>query len=159
MKKEITESFDIPPGISCEANGRKLTFRKDSLEMSIILDAPNISLSIKDSKIVLSCKKGNKKEFKVIKSFIAHVNNIFKGLNKKFIYKLEACNLHFPMTLKMDKGYLSINNFLGEKISRRAIILPGVDIEIKGPKIEVSSANREAAGHTVANIEKATKIK
>nr|AJS12171.1 50S ribosomal protein L6P [uncultured archaeon] len=159
MKKEIIESFDIPAGISCEVKGRKLICKKDSVEMSRILDVPTVAMEVKDSKIILSCKKGSKREFKVMKSFIAHVENIFKGLNKKFVYNLEACNLHFPMTLKMEKGTLLINNFLGEKTSRKAVILPGVDVEIKGAKIDLSSADKEAAGQTAANIEKATKIK
>ena len=110
MKKEIIESFDIPAGISCEVKGRKLICKKDSVEMSRILDVPTVAMEVKDSKIILSCKKGSKREFKVMKSFIAHVENIFKGLNKKFVYNLEACNLHFPMTLKMEKGTLLINN-------------------------------------------------
>ncbi|MDP3881635.1 MAG: 50S ribosomal protein L6 [Nanoarchaeota archaeon] len=159
MKKEIIESLHIPAEISCVVEGRKLICRKDNVEMTRTLDIPSISLEIKDSKIVLSCKKGSKREFKVMKSFIAHTQNIFTGLNNKFAYKLEACNLHFPMTLKLDKNTLLINNFLGEKIPRTATILPGVDIEIKGSKIDLSSSDREAAGQTAANIEKATRIK
>ncbi len=63
------------------------------------------------------------------------------------------------MTLKIDGSRLLINNFLGEKTARIAKILPEVVIEIKGQKITITSANKDAAGQTAANVEKATKIR
>ena len=63
------------------------------------------------------------------------------------------------MTLKVEKNYLIINNFLGEKTPRHAKILPEVSVDIKGPKVIVSSRNKESAGQTVANIEKATIVR
>ena len=84
---------------------------------------------------------------------------MFKGLDEKFVYKLQSCNVHFPMTLKVEKNKLIISNFLGEKTPRHAEILSGVDVEIKGQNITISSHDKESAGHTAANFEKATKIK
>jgi len=52
-----------------------------------------------------------------------------------------------------------IKNFLGEKIPRKAKILPNTSVEIKSNQIIVSSSNIEFAGQTAANIERATKIK
>jgi len=159
MKKQITESIAIPEGVSCEVLGNKITCKKAQVELSREIYSPKIKLSIKDSKIIVSCDKANKTEFNVIKTFLAHIKNIFEGLDKKFVYKLEACNLHFPMTLKADKNELIINNFLGEKVPRKAEIVKGVEIEVSGQKITISSHNKEAAGQTAANIEKATKIR
>ncbi len=159
MRKQISDALEIPAGISCEVKGRTLICKKDGIELSRTLDIPNISLEIKDSKVILESAKGNQMEFKVIKSFIAHAKNMFYGIDKKFIYQLEACNLHFPMTLKLEKDQLIINNFLGEKVPRRAKVLPNVEIDIKGNKITLSARDREAGGQTAANIEKATRIR
>ena len=63
------------------------------------------------------------------------------------------------MTLKIKNNELIINNFLGEKVPRKATIFPNVEVEIKGNIIKVSSIDKEAAGHTAANMEKATKVK
>ena len=84
---------------------------------------------------------------------------MFKGINEKFAYKLEACNVHFPMTLKIEGNKLAINNFLGEKTPRHAEILPNVDVDIKGQVITLTSHDKEAAGQTAANFEKATKVR
>jgi len=159
MKIKIHETLQIPEGIECSFAQKKLVCKKDSLEVSRSIDIPGIDVEVKGSILSFIAKKANKKELKKIKSQSAHVRNMFSGLSNKFVYKLEACNVHFPMTLKVDSGFLVINNFLGEKISRKAKILPGVDIEVKGAKITLSSYDMELAGQTAANIEKATKIK
>lgn len=123
------------------------------------LNLPSTDVKLSSESIVFECKKGNKNNFKKIKSAIAHINNIFSGLNEKFVYKMEACNVHFPMTIKVDSKKLIINNFLGEKTPRVAVIIPNVDVEVKGTLLTLTSNDRNAAGQTAANIEKATKIK
>jgi large subunit ribosomal protein L6 len=159
MKKKISEQIEIPAGISCEAKAKFLNCRKDSAELSKAFDAPSINVRVAEGKIVFECEAGNKSKYKIIKSYIAHVKNIFHGLEKEYVYSLESCNVHFPMTLKVEGDKLTINNFLGEKTPRFAKILPGVKVEIKGSKITISGRNKEAAGQTSANFERATKIR
>ena len=159
MKKIIEEKIEIPPGFSCKYENKIFSCRKESIELSRKIDIPNTEIFIENNSIYLRCKRATKKENKIIKSFIEHIENIFQGINKKFIYKLETCNVHFPMTLKIDKDKLVINNFLGEKIPRHAKILSNVDVQIKGQAITISSLDKEAAGQTAANFERATKIK
>jgi large subunit ribosomal protein L6 len=48
---------------------------------------------------------------------------------------------------------------LGEKIPRYANIISGVEINVKGQEITITSHDIEAAGQTAANIEKATKVR
>ena len=62
------------------------------------------------------------------------------------------------MTLKIEGNKLAVNNFLGEKIPRYAYILPNVEVQIKGSLITILSTDKEAAGQTAANFEKATKV-
>jgi len=159
MKNPIQEKIQIPEGISCSYINKILTCTKDSTIMERKISLPGTEIKINNNEISLNCKKGNKRNYKTIKSNIAHIKNMFSGLQEKFVYKLESCNVHFPMTLKVEGTYLVISNFLGEKVPRHAKILPNVEVEIKGQKIEVSSYEKEAAGQTAANLEKSTKIK
>lgn len=159
MKNKIEETLEIPSGISCEFEGNLLNCKKGSLSLSRTIIIPAVKIKIDNNKIVFSCEKGNKNQLKFIRANIAHIKNIFNGLGEKYIYKLQACNVHFPMTLKVESNKLIINNFLGEKVPRYAKILPGVEVEVKGQIITVSSADRELAGQTSANIEKATKVR
>ena len=91
----------------------------------------------------------------------AHVKNMIKGLNEEYVYKLEIASVHFPMVVKVDeaKKVVVIKTFLGEKADRHSKILPGAKVEVKGNEITVRSHDKEIAGQTAANIEKATKVK
>ncbi|MBI3334626.1 50S ribosomal protein L6 [Candidatus Pacearchaeota archaeon] len=159
MKKKLLEKIKIPSGVSCTLSGGVLSCTKDGNSISRSVVFPGITVELSGDEIIFASKRGSKKDLKVIKSYGAHLANMFHGLKTEFIYTLEACNVHFPMTLKVDKDTLVINNFLGEKTPRKAKILPTVKAEIKGQKITLSSYNKEAAGQTAANIEKATKIR
>jgi len=159
MKKQYSESISVPEGIQCELKGNEISCKKDSTEMSKVISVPNISVKVKDNAVFFECSSGNKKDYKTIVSLIAHMKNFFAGLSNKFVYRLESANVHFPMTLKVEGQKLIINNFLGEKKPRYAVILPGVDVEIKGAKITITSSDKEAAGQTAANFEKATKVR
>ena len=159
MKQKIEEKLQIPEGITCEYKDKILTCKKDSLELKREIRIPTTNLIIKGNELTFDCKAGNKNQRKLIMTFIAHVKNMFSGLQAPFQYKLESANVHFPMSLKVESDFLIINNFLGEKIPRQARILPNVNVEIKGQEITISSPDKEAAGQTAANFEKATVVK
>ncbi len=159
MKKHFSEKIQIPEGISCtyESQILKCTMGAKTLERKISVQSTEIKIN--NNEIIFECKNGNKNNFKGIMSSIAHIKNLFSGLQEEFVYRLESCNVHFPMTLKVENGVVKINNFLGEKVPREARILSGVDVKIDGQKITVTSNDREAAGQTAANLERATKLK
>lgn len=159
MKKKFLEQLEIPASVQCEISNNILKCKKDSVTLEKNIGINNVKISLKDNNIVFDCPAGNKNEYKKIKSQIAHIKNMFAGVDKKYVYKLESVFVHFPVTLKVEKDSLFITNFLGEKTPRVAKILPGVDVELKGQKITVSSHNKESAGQTAANFEKATKIR
>ena len=159
MKNKIIKEIDIPEGINCGYSDYFLTCEKDSASTKRRIVIPEVEIQIKNNKLRFECKKGNKSTYKTIMSFAAHIENMFSGLQKNFVYRLEACNVHFPMVLKVEGDKVSIGNFLGEKTSRYAKILPNVEVKISGQQITISSSNKEAAGQTAANLEKSTKIK
>lgn len=160
MKKETyTETFESPEGVSVSYENREVAFTKGSTTLKRKIDSKLVSVSVSGNNVVLTAEKPGKRERKLIMSYLAHFRNLITGLNEKYTYKLEACNVHFPMTLKMEKNTILVNNFLGEKIPRKSVILPNVDVEIKGTQITVTSSDREAAGQTAANLERATKVR
>lgn len=159
MKKKFSEAIEIPSGVQCEFKDSTIICKKDSINLSKKVNVPMLEVKVADNKITFESKSGNKNQYKIIMSLIAHMKNLFLGFGENFVYKLESANVHFPMTLKVEGSRLIINNFLGEKKPRYANIVSGVVVDIKGPKITVSSPNKEAAGQTAANFEKATKIR
>lgn len=159
MAEKLLEKILIPEGVSCTLSNGSFVCTKGSLSSSHKVLVQGLSVSIEGNEIVLTSNRNTKTNLKNIKSHLAHIRNMIQGANKEFSYTLEACNVHFPMTLKIDKNILVVNNFLGEKTPRTAKILPSVKAEIKGQKIILTSPNKESAGQTAANIEKATRIR
>lgn len=159
MKKQFSEKIEIPQGTICDYKGGALTCKRESIELSRKIKIPRVTLNVENNIIIFNAPKANKNEIKTIKSYIAHIKNMFKGLESEYIYNLEAVNVHFPMDLKIEGNSLIIKNFLGETIPRKAKILPNVKVDLKGPKIKITSNEKEAAGQTAGNFEKATKVK
>ncbi|MBS3066142.1 50S ribosomal protein L6 [Candidatus Pacearchaeota archaeon] len=159
MKSEITEKIGIPEGIHCSYKDNLFTCKKNSIELSRKISLPGIPVRIEDNSIIFHSYKANKNERKIINSYTKHIKNLFQGLDEKYTYKLEACNVHFPMSVKIEGDIISVSNFLGEKIPRYAKILPNVDVQIKGAIITVTSNDKEAAGQTAANIEKVAHVR
>lgn len=166
MRSTIEEIIEIPGGITCELKARTIVCTKGGVTLMRMLNHPAIEAHLESNRLILRCAKANKTHRCTIAALKAHLRNIFSGLEQRFTYVLEACNVHFPMTAKLEKNRLGISNFLGERTTRIAEILPDVSVEIKEQKsptspfrIMVSSHNREAAGQTAANIEKATRVK
>ena len=84
---------------------------------------------------------------------------MINGIEKGFEYKLKAVYSHFPITVELHGKEAIIKNFLGEKIPRKTKILPNVDVKIDKDFITVNSSDKESAGQTAANFEKATWIR
>jgi len=155
-RKKILEIIEIPEGINAEISGDVLRIRKDSNELKRRL---NYNVRIEGKKIITECENPTKKDKKKIKSDSAHIKNMISGLNKKYIYKLQICSVHFPMNLSVREGDVVIKNFLGEVKERKARILPDVEVKIEKDIITVESSNKEGAGQTAANIENATRVR
>lgn len=160
MKKKIEEIIELPAGISADLKNTEITLKGKGKELKrVFIEHPKIKTSVEGSKIKIACEKTTKKEMKLIGSFVAHMKNMIHGIEEDYLYKLEICNVHFPMTVKVEGDKFKIKNFLGEKIERVAMLCPNTKVNVKGNIIEVSSADIEKAGQTAANIEIAAKIR
>lgn len=156
MRKEIKEIIKIPEGIETEIEDRIVTIKKgpDILKRKLEVD-----IRKEGNSLVLHNPRTTKKEKKIIKSTAAHLRNMISGLQEKYVYKLKVCFVHFPVSVELKPGELIIKNFLGEKNSRKAKILPGSEVKIEKDEITVTSHSKELAGQTAANIENSTRIK
>lgn len=158
MRQKASESIAIPHGVTCTLEQGRLTCSHGPVSVSRSFATPEITISHEGQNIIISSTRANKRTIAFIKTAKAHLANMFAGLTTPYVYEMEICNVHFPMTVKIEGNKMIITNFLGEKEKRIANILPSVSVEVKGQKVTVSSPNLEAAGQTAANIEKATHI-
>ena len=159
MKKEIFQEIEIPHGVEAEVEGNTVIIKGKHGENRRKFNMRKLKIGKKDGKIFIGSKVATKKEKRLINTIAAHLKNMIKGIEKGFEYKLKIVYSHFPITVEIHGKEAVIKNFLGEKIPRKSKILPNVDVKIDKDYINVFSSNRESAGQTAANFEKATWIR
>ncbi len=157
---DLHEEIEIPAEINASIENYELTMKKDSDELKRKLNLL-VDIKLEGNKIILESKKASKREKKMFGTMKAHIKNMIKGLTEKFRYKLQIANVHFPMTVSInkEKNELLIKNFLGEKTDRVINLVPGADVKVDKDIIEVESVDIEKAGQCAANIEKGARVK
>lgn len=158
MQKEVK----IPQGTEVHVNGFEVKVKGKLGEVKRDFKSPlyvrSVKIEKKDDKIIVSTERPKRKIKSEVGCIASHITNMIKGVTKLWEYRLKIAFVHFPMTVKVVGNEIHISNFLGEKFARKANILDGVKVEIKGEDITVTSTDLEKAGQTAANIEVATKI-
>ncbi|MAG11117.1 50S ribosomal protein L6 [Candidatus Pacearchaeota archaeon] len=159
MKKALEQKIEIPEGVEVQMDGSFVSAKGSEGEFKRKFNFANLKVEKKDREIIVSHQKATKKEKKIMNTLATHLKNMIKGVKEKFEYRLKVCFSHFPITVEARDSEVIIKNFLGEKIPRKAKMPEGVEVEVKGQEITVSSVDKELAGQAAANFEKATKVK
>ncbi|HRZ85742.1 MAG TPA: 50S ribosomal protein L6 [Candidatus Paceibacterota bacterium] len=160
VKEDINEKFEIKE-FKFDIIGNSIIIENGENKVKRTFNLKNINLRKEGNSLIFESKKATKREKRMIKTIISHLNNIVNGFKEEFVYKLGIAYLHFPITVELDKNKKSllIKNFLGEKKPRIAKIVQGATVEVDKNQIIVRSHDKEIAGQTAANIEHATKIR
>lgn len=156
---ELKDRIKIPEGVTAKVENNILTIKGEKGELARDFSHPKIEIKISDNNVEIHGKDVRRKEKAMIGTSAAHIRNMIRGVTKGFEYKMKTVFSHFPIKTYVEGNEFIIQNFLGERSARRAKILDGVNIEIKGENITVHGASKENVGQTVANIERATKVK
>lgn len=159
MKKNLSTEIEIPSGVTVTINENTVVTKGPAGEVTKEFNFGRLDSKVKDNKFILKYDKATKTEKKMMNTIEAHIRNMIKGAEEKFVYELKICFGHFPFTIKKDGNKAIIKNFLGEKVDRSVKLMEGTDVEIGKEIIIVKSSNKELAGQTAANFEAATKIR
>lgn len=158
MKKEIFQEIEIPKDVEARIEGKEIIIKGEKGENKKKLGLKKINFETKNNKIVIRSENASKKEKRLINTFVSHIKNMIHGVSNGFEYKLKIVYSHFPFSVEIHGNEAMIKNFLGEKIPRKAKILFGVHVKVEKDIIKISSCDKELAGQTAANFEKATRI-
>ena len=160
MKKDISLKVEIPQGVEVSVD-EKVTVKAGDKEITRNFNLWKLKLRKDGNNVFVEAVKATKREIKLAGTIAGHLKNMIKGVTEGFTYKLQVASSHFPMRVEVDdvNKIVSVKNFLGGIIPRKAKILDGVEVKLEGDAINVSSIDKEAAGQTAANIEATTKVK
>merc|ERR1711950_97533 len=107
---------------------------------------------------------GKSKQIAAVRTVCSHIENMFKGVMKGYLYKMRAVYAHFPINCAISEGgtLIEVRNFLGEKFIRKVRMHDGVTVEnSKGQKDEliVQGNSVEAVSQSAALIQQSTTVK
>jgi large subunit ribosomal protein L6 len=158
MKKALIKKIEIPEGVEVNIVGDKVSVKKGNNINEREFDLNRVNVQKKGNEIIFEDKQASKKEKRQINTLVAHINNMIKGIQEKFEYKLKVCFSHFPMTVEVKGNEAIIKNFLGERSPRKVKIPTGAEVKVDKEIITVTAHDKEVAGQAAANFEMVTRI-
>ena len=155
----IREEIEIPEGVEVIINNNEVTVKGPNGEDSRKFTYPNVDITEVENNVVLETSFPRKKDKAMIGTTKAHISNMITGVTDGFEYHMKIVFAHFPMTVKVNKDVVVIDNFLGERHPRTAKVVGSAKVVVKGDEVTITGINKEHVGQTMANLEQATKIK
>ncbi|EON97754.1 putative 60s ribosomal protein l9 protein [Phaeoacremonium minimum UCRPA7] len=163
------ESLEIPEGVKVHIKSRLVTVEgpRGKLTKDLSHIAVNFSKP-KKNVINIEIHHGVRKNVAALRTVRTLINNLIIGVTKGFKYKMRYVYAHFPINVNIDKNgetgnyEVEIRNFIGEKIVRRVVMQPGVDVEVsKAQKDEliVSGNSLEGVSQSAADIQQICRVR
>ena len=149
-----------PPGVNVSLSNKLLTVKGPKGTVSRDFSKIPVGIELRDGRVVLSTYRKKKVDRAILNTCRSHVQNMYTGVTKGFVYKLKVVFAHFPITVKVQNGEVRLENFYGERSPRVAkIVGEGTQVKVEGDDIIVSGPALEGVAQTAANIENSTKVK
>nr|8PV1_LH Chain LH, 60S ribosomal protein l9-like protein [Thermochaetoides thermophila DSM 1495]8PV2_LH Chain LH, 60S ribosomal protein l9-like protein [Thermochaetoides thermophila DSM 1495]8PV3_LH Chain LH, 60S ribosomal protein L9-like protein [Thermochaetoides thermophila DSM 1495]8PV4_LH Chain LH, 60S ribosomal protein l9-like protein [Thermochaetoides thermophila DSM 1495]8PV5_LH Chain LH, 60S ribosomal protein l9-like protein [Thermochaetoides thermophila DSM 1495]8PV6_LH Chain LH, 60S riboso len=156
-------------GVKVSIKSRLVTVEgpRGKLQKDLSHIAVNFSV-VKKGVIGLEIHHGSRKDVAALRTVRTIINNMIIGVTKGFKYKMRYVYAHFPINVNVEKNAetgcyeVEIRNFIGEKIVRKVVMAPGVEVEIsKAQKDELilSGNSLEAVSQSAADIQQICKVR
>jgi large subunit ribosomal protein L6 len=158
--REHVATLEIPEGISVSLEERTIlvkgklgTIKKDFTKLPAFL-------TIENNIVKIEPYGTRRKDFAISKTAQSIINNMIKGVQKGYKYRMKIVFAHFPITVKIKDGKVHVENFFGERKARISnIVGDSTKVAIEGDDIVITGPHLEHVSQTAANIELSTRVK
>ncbi|XP_002159380.1 large ribosomal subunit protein uL6 [Hydra vulgaris] len=159
-----SETIVIPDGVTLEMNGRSITVKGRRGTLHRNFNHLNLELTFINKKTIrVDVWFALRKQLACLRTICSHINNMIKGVQYGFRYKMRSVYAHFPINLNiMEEGrVVEIRNYLGEKYNRIVKMKPGVICMLSGTKDEIiiDGNDIELVSNSAALINQAVRAK
>lgn len=103
-----------------------------------------------------------RKQLACVRTVCSHIENLFVGVQRGFLYKMRFVYSHFPINVTLNGETVEIRNFLGERRVRKVELPKGVEYVRSATvkdQIELSGIDIASVSLTAAKIQQATNIR
>ncbi len=146
-------------GTEVQVDGSVVTVRGPKGEIVRDFTHADVDIQCKGKTIRISVEYPRSRQIALVGTITSHIKNMMLGVTVGVTYKMKVVFAHFPPNVKVANDMLIIENFYGEKAARKAKILPGVSVEIKGDDIILEGIEIERVAQTAANIQRSTRLR
>ncbi len=158
--REHVSTLEIPDGISVSLEDRIIsvkgklgTIKKDFTKLPAFL-------TIENNIVKIEPYGTRRKDFAISKTAQSIINNMIKGVQNGYKYRMKIVFAHFPITVKIKDGKVHVENFFGERKARISnIVGDSTKVAIEGDDIVITGPHLEHVSQTAANIELSTRVK
>ncbi|HVE37365.1 MAG TPA: 50S ribosomal protein L6 [Nitrososphaeraceae archaeon] len=158
--REHVSTSEIPEGISVSLEERTIsvkgklgTIKKDFTKLPAFL-------TIENNIVKIEPYGTRRKDFAISKTAQSIINNMIKGVQNGYKYRMKIVFAHFPITVKVKDGKVHVENFFGERKARISnIVGDSTKVAIEGDDIVITGPHLEHVSQTAANIELSTRVK
>lgn len=157
--EKLVHSLEIPEGVTVDSSTSNVKVSGPRGELSRVFEHSAIKFELNGNALNIIGHNLRKKEKALIGTWKAHLNNMMSGVNIGFLYEMKIVFAHFPMKVAVKGNIVTIDNFLGEKSTRKSAIAGDVKVNVKGDAVTIEGNNIEDVGQTAGNLEKATIVK
>ena len=151
-------AIEIPDDVSAETDHLDLTIEGPNGSVTRRLWFPDVDVTVEDGAVVIESEAEDAKTNATVGTFESHVNNMIHGVTEGWEYTMEVYYAHFPMQVNVEDDEVVIENFLGERASRRTPVRGDTEVQVDGETVRLTGSDKEAVGQTAADIEQLTKV-
>merc|ERR1712048_432361 len=135
-----SQTVTIPDNVTMKLNGRTVVIDGPRGQLKKSFNHLNLELTrIGKKKIRVDVWFATRKELACLNTICSHIENMFKGVQYGFKYKMKAVYAHFPININIGADFqrVEVRNFLGEKVLRVVNMREGVTCKTTGQKDEI----------------------
>jgi large subunit ribosomal protein L6 len=159
IKWETRENISIPSDVKVSEESGSWKFKGKLGEVSRTFLDNYVRVRLEKGHIFLESSKDNRYTNGIVGTWKSEILNCIEGTTKGFTYTMKVDYTHFPTRVSVKNGKVVIENFLGERSQREALIVGSTKVSIKGDRITLTGIDKRELGETSSNIERSTKIR
>jgi large subunit ribosomal protein L6 len=147
----------IPEGVQVEVSGPVVKTTGPLGTMSKDFSKTRVKITKGEAKLEVSTDLKGRRGKAMVGAIVKRLSNMMRGVKVHYIVDMKLVFSHFPPTIEAQGAVFSVKNFMGERTPRKVAIPPGVQVEVKGQDITVTSVDIESATQFAGSVETTTK--
>lgn len=153
------QRIEIPSDCQVSLENKTVTVNGPKGSLKRAFPEPQTLIKREDNELVVTTHINRKKTRALVGTAVAHVRNMFIGVQYGYEYEMKIVYSHFPITMEVQDKTVVIKNFIGERGIRTARLIGDVQVRTTEDEVFISGIDIEHVSQSAANIQQACKIR